>query len=69
MSGARRPLIGTCQVFGGPSGIAVTLVEVMDIRKSSRCEGGRMGWVTEQEEGSGGAGGEGVENLKDTKAS
>lgn len=28
-----------------------------------------MGWVTEQEEGSGGAGGEGVENLKDTKAS
>lgn len=34
-----RALIGTCQVLGGPSGIAVTLVEVMDIRKSSHCEG------------------------------
>lgn len=53
------PLIGTCQVFGGPSGIAVTLAEVMDIRKSSRCEGWReevVGWVTEQEKDSGGGG-------------
>lgn len=41
-----KALIGTCQVFGGPSGIALTLVEVMDIRKSSFCERGR--WVTEQ---------------------
>lgn len=32
-----KALIGTCQVFGGPSGIALTLVEVMDIRKSSHC--------------------------------
>lgn len=65
MSGARRPLIGTCQVFGGPSGIAVTPVEVMDIRKSSRCEGWReevVGRVTEQEKDSGGG------DLKDTKA-
>lgn len=31
-----KALIGTCQVFGGPSGIALTLVEVMDIRKSAR---------------------------------
>lgn len=38
-----KALIGTCQVFGGPSGIALTLVEVMDIRKSSHCEEGGMG--------------------------
>lgn len=40
-----KALIGTCQVFGGRSGIALTLVEVMDIRKSSHCEegGGRLG--------------------------
>lgn len=36
-------LIGTCQVFGRPSGIALTLVEVMDIRKSARCDGGGIG--------------------------
>lgn len=62
MSGARRPLIGTCQVFGRPSGIAVTLVEVMDIRKSSHCAGWGeelAGWVTEQEEDSGGGGAQG----------
>lgn len=35
-----KALIGTCQVFRGPSGIALTLVEVMDIRKSSHCEEG-----------------------------
>lgn len=46
-----KALIGTCQVFGRPSGIALTLVEVMDIRKSSHCEEGG-GWVTEQEKGS-----------------
>lgn len=40
-----KALIGTCQVFGGPSGIELTLVEVMDIRKSSHCEEGE--WVTE----------------------
>lgn len=45
-----KALIGTCQVFGGPSGIALTLVEVMDIRKSSHCEEGE--WVTEQGKGS-----------------
>lgn len=38
-----KALIGTCQVFGGPSGIELTLVEVMDIRKSSHCEEGGMG--------------------------
>lgn len=38
-----KALIGTCQVFGRPSGIALTLVEVMDIRKSSHCEEGGMG--------------------------
>lgn len=38
-----KALIGTCQVFGAPSGIALTLVEVMDIRKSSHCEEGGVG--------------------------
>lgn len=45
-----KALIGTCQVFAGPSGIALTLVEVMDIRKSSHCEEGE--WLTEQGKGS-----------------
>lgn len=43
----------------------MTPVEVMDIRKSSHCERWReevVGWVTEQEEDSGGG------DLKDTKA-
>lgn len=38
-----KALIGTCQVSGRPSGIALTLVEVMDIRKSSHCGGGGGG--------------------------
>ncbi len=60
-----KALIGTCQVFGGPSGIALTLVEVMDIRKSSHCEEGGMGDRAgkRQEEG-----GEMDRNLKDTNA-
>lgn len=60
-----KALIGTCQVFGGPSGIALTLVEVMDIRKSSHCEEGGGGWVTEQ--GKGNRGRRNGQNLKDTK--
>lgn len=36
-------LIGTCQVFGRPSGIALTSVEVMDIRKSAHCDRGGLG--------------------------
>ncbi|KAJ7985234.1 hypothetical protein DPEC_G00349970 [Dallia pectoralis] len=35
-------LIGTCQVFAGHSGTALTLMEVMDIRKSARCGRGEL---------------------------